>query len=163
MTFQSSNDETEAVVHILVCILDFNTIAIQLHRPNRCYMRLSPRPESDNRVKPVTCNAQPRARHPCLLSESNSTPLLQSCQESVVSAVPFLGLLQAWPPISADTRGSACWIRSRFTRAVVKTERVKAAPYNRKPGRVGHASSSLDRRGIQVFFAFLLSFADLRH
>ena len=74
--------------------------------------RLPLRTESTESASSATCNAQPRARHPCLLSESNPIASLQFRQEAVLSAVPFLELLQAWPPTSADTRGSACWTLS---------------------------------------------------
>lgn len=99
-------------------------------------------------LPPVT--AQPRARHPCLLSESNPNASLQSSLESVVSVFSFLGRLQAWPPTSADTRGRP-YCRLSFAPGC-QYRKSQGCSMRPKPGRVGYASCILTIAGHEYLF-----------
>jgi hypothetical protein len=80
------SDKTQPDTHTIIYIAHaqprypnrFNIIASVL-LPVIDRTRLPLRTESSDSAKPATCNAQPRARHPCLLSELNPIASLQSC------------------------------------------------------------------------------------
>ena len=159
---QGSDDETEPVRHTLLSAYLTSTSQSLYNHYIRvavtCDCHRAPKATTQSGLSPVTPNSErailvcfpSRTRlHHCSLVKSLLCLRSRSSDSYKCGPQP----VQILVAVPTGVRRSC---------ASAYTERVKVAPYNRKPGWVGHASSSFDRCGIQVSFACLLSPANLR-
>jgi hypothetical protein len=113
----------------------------------------APRAVTQSSLSPVTPN---RERAPLVFCLSRTRPRRCSLERvcRICGPVPLTFTRVAPNPCRYF---AAVLAGSRSLHPRTYTERVKAAPYNRKPGWVGYASSSFDRCGILVSLASLRS------